>query len=82
MPLAGRVLLRIARVALVSLFWMSPCAALGAGLAQPPEDKGTPVLFWIFLAVGILSLVGAWMVDRKLRPHVRFWRKHRPETSN
>ena len=62
MPDARRILLRIARVALVSLFWMSPCAALGAGLGEAP-----PAAVWIILGLGVLSLTGAWLVDRKLR---------------
>jgi hypothetical protein len=79
MRVATRIVLRIARVLLVGLFWLSPLMALGFSFGTSDTESST-IGVVIILGLGFLCLVGAWVVDRKLRPHVRFWRKRRAAT--
>jgi hypothetical protein len=74
--LATRIVLHIARVLLVGLFWLSPMMALGLKFGEDPAKPATVGALMI-LGLGFLCLAGAWMVDRRLRPDVGFWRKRR-----
>jgi hypothetical protein len=69
--LATRIVLKIIRLILATLAFLSPFLAFGANFGGSATGA-----VWM-LGLGFLCVIGASMADRKLRPDVGFWHKRR-----